>query len=53
MDDRGDLVSAVEDARVREDSDPTGSQSRSQTPLPPALEASSVPCSPSASCSER
>ena len=39
MDDRGDLVSAVEDTRVREDSHTTGSQSRSEVPLPPALEA--------------
>ena len=39
MDDRGDLVSAVEDTRVREDGHPTGGQSRRQIPLPPALEA--------------
>ena len=39
MDDRGDLVSAVEYARVGKDGHSAGGQCRRQIPLPPALEA--------------
>ena len=53
MDNRGDLVSAVEDTHVRGDSHPYGSQSRGEIPLRPRSRRSSVPRSPIASCSER
>ena len=39
MDDRGDLVAAVEDTRVREDGHATRGQGRGEIPVPPALEA--------------
>ena len=39
VDDRGDLVPAIEDTSVREHSHAAGGESRRQIPLPPAVEA--------------